>query len=290
VKKFGETYDTARFNKEWREIALAMKAVDPTIKLFGAEVNQFSYSTEPGATTNFADWDEAWFVDFLKVNGDLVDIVSFHRYPFPVSKVSGPPNMEQLSQNAQEWDKIIIHARELIHEHTGRDLPIAITEFNSAYDKSVGGEATPDSHLNAIWTADVLGRMIKNGVFIANIWSLYAKGGYGGLGLVGQSEVYPTYYAYQMCKMFGEELVYSSSDDAYLSVYAAKRHDGALTIMVVNLSLEAKVKPIQIAGQPSAKGEAWLFDPNHSVENMGKVELNGEGQFPAQSVTLFILK
>ena len=109
--------------------------------------------------------------------------------------------------------KIIIHARELIHEHTGRDLPIAVTEFNSAYDKSVGGEATPDSHYNAIWLADVLGRMIKNGVFMANEWASDREGGAGGLGLVGQYDVYPAYYTYQLYKKFGNELVYSSSDD-----------------------------------------------------------------------------
>jgi hypothetical protein len=279
-----------RFNKEWREFATAMKAVDPSIKLVGAEINQFSFSTEEGATTNFGEWDETWFVEFLKTNGDMVDIVSFHRYPFPRSSVSGPPSAEELMQNSQEWDKIIPRARALILEHTRRDLPIAVTEFNSAYDKSVGGEATPDSHLNAIWAADVLGRMIKNDVFMANIWSLTAKGGYGGLGLVGQSDVYPAYYTYQLYGMFGEELVYSASDVSGLSVYAAKREDGTVTVMVVNLSAEAQEKALVIADQPTVKAEAWLFDPEHKVENMGEVEL-GEGViFPPQSVTLFILK
>lgn len=291
VKKYGETYDTARFNKEWREFATAMKAVDPSIKLIGAEINQFSFSTEEGATTNFGTWDETWFIDFLKANGDMVDIVSFHRYPFPLSSVSGPPSTEELSANAQEWDKIIIRARELILEHTGRDLPIAITEFNSAYDKSVGGEATPDSHLNAIWMADVLGRMIKQDVFMANVWALTAKGGYGGLGIIGQSDVFPSYYTYQMYKMFGDELVYSSSDEATLSIYAAKRsEDGALTLMVVNLSAEARKKALIVSDQPTAKVEAWLFDSEHKVENIGEVELGGEILFPAQSVTLFILR
>ena len=228
LESFGETYDAAPFNKEWRTFAEAMKKVDPNIKLVGAEINQFSYDTSAGATTNFGEWDEQWFVDFLKANGDLVDIVSFHRYPFPRSNTSGPPSIDELRQNAQEWDKIIIHARELIHRYTGRDLPIAVTEFNSAYDHSVGGEATPDSHYNAIWVADVLGRMIKNGVFMANHWTLTSKGGSGGWGLVGAYDVYPTYHAYQLYKMFGNELVYSSSDDPDLSIYAARRADGAV--------------------------------------------------------------
>jgi hypothetical protein len=290
VQRFGETYDSTRFNTAWREFALAMKAVDPTIQLMGAEINQFSYDTTPGATTNFGAWDETWFVDFLKANGDLVDIISFHRYPFPKSSVSGPPSMDQLMQNAQEWDKIIIHVRELIHEHAGRDLPIAVTEFNSAYDKSVGLEATPDSHLNALWMADVLGRMIKNGVFMANQWLLVSKGGFGGWGLVGQFDVYPTYYTYQMYKMFGSELVYSSSDDPNVSIYAAKRQDGALTIMVVNLSLEEKAKAVRIENQVQVQAEAWLFDPTHKAEQVGDVDLSRVPTFPPQSVMLLIVK
>jgi hypothetical protein len=253
VKNSGETYDITRFNKEWREFALAMKAVDPTIQLVGAEINQFSFSYQPGVTTNFSQWDETWFVEFLKNNGDLVDIVSFHRYPFPRSNVSGPPSVEELMQNTREWDQIIIRARELIHEHTGRDLPIAVTEFNSAYDNSLGRETTPDSHLNAIWMADVLGRMIKNGVFMANQWRLV---GTGGLGLIGPYEVRPSYYTYQMYRKFGSELVYSSSDDPNVSIYAAKREDGALTIMLTNLSLEEVTKALRVEGQVPAESEA----------------------------------
>jgi alpha-L-arabinofuranosidase len=289
LKSKGEAYDTARFNKEWRAFAEAMKNVDPNIKLVGAEINQFSYDSSAGVTTNFGERDEQWFVDFLKANGDLVDIVSFHRYPFPRSNSSGPPSVDELRLNAQEWDKIIMHARELIHQYTGRDIPIAVTEFNSAYDKSVGGEATPDSHYNAIWVADVLGRMIKNGVFMANHWTLTSKGGSGGWGLVGAYEVYPTYYVYQLYKMFGIELVYSSSDDPDLSIYAARRADGALTIIVINLSAEEKTKAVQLEAQPQVQGEAWLFDASHKAENVGESDISNGISVPAQSMTLFVI-
>lgn len=285
----GETYDIARFNTEWRTFAEAMKAVDPTIKLVGPEINQFSYSTEPGATTNFGPRDEEWLVEFLKANGDLVDVVSFHRYPFPKTQVAGPPSMDELRANTQEWDKIIIHARELIHQHAGRDIPIAITEFNSMYGTPVGGETTPDSHFNAIWMADVLGRMIKNGVFMANEWYLAAKGGSGGSGLVGQYEPLPAYYTYQMYKKFGNELIYSSSDDPNVTIYAAKRDDGALTVMVINLSLEEQTKAIRIGDQTSVQAEAWLFDSEHKAENIGSVNLSKEVMLPPQSVNLFII-
>ena len=286
----GETYDIDRFNKEWRTFAEAMKAVDPTIKLVGPEINQFSYSTESGATTNFGERDEMWMKEFLKVNGDLVDVVSFHRYPFPITNQSGPPTFDELRTNAQEWDKIIIHARELIHEYAGRDIPIAVTEFNSMYGTPVGGETTPDSHYNAIWMADVLGRMIKNGVFMANEWALATKGGSGGSGIVGQYEVLPAYYTYQMYKKFGNELIYSSSDDPDLSIYAARREDGALTLMIINLALEEKTKAIQIGDQTPVQAEAWLFDPDHKAETIGTVALSTELAFPPQSITLLIVQ
>ena len=289
IKNRGESYDIERFNSEWRTFAEAMKKVDPTIQLVGAEINQFSFDPSPGATTNFGPRDEEWFVEFLKANGDLVDIVSFHRYPFPSSRTSGPPSIDELRANAQEWDKIIVHAHELIHQYTGRDLPIAVTEFNSAYDKSVGGEATPDSHYNAIWLADVLGRMIKNDVFMANEWALTAKGGFGGLGLIGPFDVYPAYYTYQLYKKFGTELVYSSSDDPNLSIYAARNEDGALTILVINLSSEEKTKSIRIGDQASVSAEVWLFDQTHRAENVGVVELSDSITVPPQSISLYIV-
>ena len=289
LKLKGESYDIERFNKEWRTFAEAMKKVDPTIKLVGPDIHQFSYDPTPGVTTNFTQREEDWLIQFLKANGDLVDVVSFHRYPFPKTTTSGPPSIEELGRNAQEWDKIIAHARELIHQYTGRDLPIAVTEFNSAYDKSVGGDATPDSHYNAIWMADVLGRMIKNRVFMANQWALTAKGGFGGLGLIGSIDMYPAYYTYQMYKKFGNELIYSSSDDPDLSVYAARREDGTLTVMVINLSLEKKTKAIQIGDRTPLQAEAWSFDPDHKAENIGTVELSDGISVPAQSITLYLI-
>ena len=290
LKIRGESYDIERFNTEWRTFAEAMKNVDPTIKLVGAEINQFSFDPSPGATTNFGERDEEWFIEFLKANGDLVDVVSFHRYPFPQSRMSGPPSIDELRQNAQEWDKIVIHARELIKQYAARDLPIAVTEFNSAYDKSVGGEATPDSHYNAIWLADVLGRMIKNDVFMANEWALTAKGGFGGLGLIGPFDVYPAYYTYQLYKQFGNELIYASSDDPDLSIYAARTEAGTLTIMIINLSLQEKTKAIRLADQAQVQAEAWLFDPDHKAESMGMVTLSDPISFPPQSITLYIVE
>jgi hypothetical protein len=177
----------------------------------------------------------------------------------------------------------------LIHEYAGRDIPIAVTEFNSSYGTPVGGETTPDSHFNAIWMADVLGRMIRNGVFMANEWALATKGGSGGSGLVSQYEVLPAYYTYQMYKKFGSELVYSSSDDPNVSIYAARREDGTLTVMIINLSLKEQTKAIRIGDGTPVEAEAWLFDPEHKAESVGNVQISTEITVPPQSVSLFVI-
>src|SRR5262249_4156403 len=149
--------------------------------------------------------------------------------------------------------------RDLIHSTTGRDLPIAVTEFNSHYNAATQGQATPDSFYNAIWLADVLGRMLRNHVFMANQWMMSGGPDQGGWGLISEDGARASDYAYQMYKMFGSELVYSASDDSNLSIYSARRADGTLTVMVINLALNAESRPIKIANSTNPTAEAWLF-------------------------------
>jgi hypothetical protein len=137
--------------------------------------------------------------------------------------------------------------------------------------------------------ADVLGRMIKNKVFMATEWALTAKGGFGGLGLVGPLDVYPAYYAYQLYKKFGSELIYSSSDNPDVSIYAARREDGTLTVMVINLSLEEKTKAFRIGDRSQVEAETWLFDPDHQAENIGSMNVSNGITVPAQSITLYLI-
>ena len=69
-------YGVARFNAEWRTIAEAMRAVDPDILLIGPELHQFGPNI---ASTPKDPFGLDWMTEFLKANGDLVDVVSIHR-------------------------------------------------------------------------------------------------------------------------------------------------------------------------------------------------------------------
>ena len=171
-----EDYDIVRYNKEWREMAEAMLAIDPDIILLGPGTSQFTGNPETDPK-DVAGRD--WVREFLLANGDLVDIVAVHRYPFPTSMAGPPTTIDDLRRNSSEWDTIIPNLRALIQDTLERDLPIAITDVNSHWSHAVGGEATPDSFYNAIWWADVLGRMIQQKVRNRPIFFCKAKRGKG---------------------------------------------------------------------------------------------------------------
>lgn len=282
----GRDYDTDEFNEQWREFAAAMQAVDPSVVLIGPELHQFT--SDPSYNPKDSQGRD-WMIEFLKANGDLVDIVSFHRYPFPLNTGEINATIETLRENSYEWDDTMIYLRSLIHEHTGLDIPIAVTEVSSHYTRALGGEATPDSHFHAIWWGDVLATMIRQRAIMVNHWMLTSGGGQGVWGLVGRGEIRPTYYTYMMYKEFGEELLYSSSDDPLVSITAARRADGALTIMLINLSDQPISNEIMIGDGTPFEAQVWLLDEAHNAEDIGVHSITNATVLDPYSMTLMVI-
>lgn len=279
-----EVWDTVYYNQRWREFAEAMRAADPDIKLVGPDIHQFTIREEDSPKDASG---RDWMREFLLANGDMVDIVSFHRYPFPVSSTDPIPALDELRNNVYEWDKIVPRLRELIVETTGRELPIAVMEVNSNWTSAAGSETTPDSLFNAIWWGDVLGRMIKQQVFMVGHFALQHRS--SGWGMLARTEPRPTYFVYQLYQRFGSELLFSASDDPLVSVYAARRNDGTLTIMVVNLGDEAVNKSLAVHGlKVTEAAEVWRLDAAHMAENLGAQPFTGQIELPGQSLTLFV--
>ncbi len=263
-----ESYTALDLATQWRAIAEAMLAVDPDIIFVGPDISQYVPLTVDGDTITYlpsqlnhaldADGRD-WLIEFLRVNGDLIDYVSIHRYPYG-GRNNSNPTRDQLRANLPEWDVLIQNVRQIVNDVTGRDIPIAVTEFNSNSDNNIGGDATLESHFNAIWLGDVLGRMINNGVAIATHWDLQG-GSNRGWGLLGAFDVRPSAYTYMMYTHFGEELLSAASPDPNVTIYAARRADGALTLMVINLGETEVEKTLDIAGfTPAGDAEVWRFD------------------------------
>jgi len=279
-------YTVDNLNEDWRAIAIAMKEADPTIKLMGPELSQWndSYETTPKDSAG-----RDWMTEFLKANGDLLDVVTVHRYPMH-SPSNGAVTVQQLRENTRKWVAEIEYLRSLTKEILGKELPIAITEVNSDPSSAMLQDVSPDSFYNAIWYADILGQMMNADVFMVNQWVLSQRT--TGLGLFQAENIRPTYYVFPLYKNFGNQQVYAASGIADVDIFAATREDSALTLMVINLTDTEKNVPLQIKGRKLSEAEVWLLDATHNAENLGTQSFSTDGTvtLPAQSATLYILK
>jgi len=93
-----------------------------------------------------------------------------------------------------------------------------------------------------------------------------------------------------MFKPFGQEQLFAASGVENVRVYAARRDDGALTIMTINLGDDAQTVPIQIQGLTPTTADILLLDATHNAEDLGSQPWPADGNvtLPGQSVTLFI--
>jgi hypothetical protein len=297
--KYTETpWDPAYFAAEWRRFAEAMEAADPSIQLVGPEVTQFAGTT--GVTRSDERDAIEWVRTFLEVNGDLVDYVSIHRYPFP-RDIRSTTTIDELMANPPEWDeRILPDLKALMVETIGRELPIAVTEINSHWNRAQRQEASPDTVANAVWWGDVFMRMLREGVDMVAFWSLNSRDDQGAWGIVGKYGERPTYHTFALYSRFGTDLVHASvGGEAAASVGAlsAFREDGALTVMLTNRSAAAQTVSLAVENLPAAAASAqpvelWRLDAdNPGVLDAGALPALGESiMLPAHSLTLLVLK
>ncbi|MEO8612027.1 MAG: hypothetical protein ABI690_29290 [Chloroflexota bacterium] len=298
-----DSYTTEDLNRDWRAFAEAMLAVDPNIVFVGPDISQYVVLNADPAHIQYLEGSDGgdptddlgkdWLQEFLKANGDLLGYVSIHRYPYPgLSKDKNPTaTIDGLRGNSREWDTIIPNLRKIIHEAAGRDIPIAVTEINSNSGNSMGGAASLDSVYNALWFSDVLGRLIRQQVAMVLTWNLQGADN-SGWGILGKYDVRPMYYVYMLYQQFGTELLFSESSDPDVSVYAAKRDDGTLTLMVVNLGPDEATKSLKLDGfKPAGQAEVWRFDAEHKAEQVDPADVayGGSITVPGQSLTLYVI-
>jgi len=257
-----QAWDAVSYANRWREFAKAMKAVDPSILIYGPDIHG-SFTGNP-ATDPKDHLGKYYLQEFLKIDGDMADIVTVHRYPFPISMSdSAAPSVRDLMANTPEWDTIIPNLRRIIKDTTGKDLPVGVMEYNSNYTGISGADTSPDSFYGAIWLADVMGRMIRQKTEFMSYWELTSGSGNSGFGLMTSFEVRPSYYVFQLYKRFGNHLLAASSDQSMVSVFAAKKDDGSVTVLFVNRGETAVKQPLQLnQGDKLSLTESYLFDQN----------------------------
>ncbi|PJF31597.1 MAG: hypothetical protein CUN52_02715 [Phototrophicales bacterium] len=281
-------YTTEQHNRDWRAIAQAMLAIDPTIMFVGPDTSQF---TGIDSYEGIARAHE-FLREFLRANGDMIDIVSVHRYPFPQNNQRA--TIETLRQDIYTWDSIVTNLRQVVNEEVGEALPIAITEANSDWSANIGTEATPDSFYNAIWWSAVLSKLIQHQVSIVAYFNMQTSDQLGGHGLLARYNVRPTYYVYQLYQKLGTTLLQSGNDTPLdIIITSALREDGAITIIITNVTDNLLTRPLELVNTNAnlTDGEYWLFDQNHRAEALAWSDgvQNGVVTLPPQSITLLIV-
>jgi len=294
-----DEYPPQRIAEEWRAIAKAMEAVDPAILLMGPEVTGY---LAPPANDDFTNEARAVMQEFLRVNGDLVDIVTIHRYPFPISLTAPPPTIDELAASTQEWDPMVRDLRDMIRQTAGRDIPIGVTEFNANWSKQAGGEATPDSIPGALWLADVLGRLVVNRATVGAQFALQSGPVLGAWGLMDRRDVRPQYYVYPIYARFGAELVYAGISGAdggphpTVTAYAALDKAGALTLLVINRGTTAADFTLALANHAGGKATTYRLDAERvaagtAAAAAGTIDLTNNMTLaaPPLTMTLYVL-
>jgi len=87
-------------------------------------------------------------------------------------------------------------------------------------------------------------------------------------------------------------LVSASTDNADVSIFASKRDDGALTLMLINRSPNEATRRLQLIGfTPQSVAEVWRFDETHNAEKIGsqKIEDGASITVPPYSMTLLVV-
>lgn len=155
----------------------------------------------------------------------------------------------------------------------GSPMTQGITELN--FDACDFGVAPQNSnHINAVWMADILGRLAYNGVDYVTWYAGYGTQEQGYPMVFSQEDYYPEtvylrppyYTLFLYANYFGDQLVASaSSKEEDISIWASMDSDdpNTLKLIITNISNSVVHSNIDIAGFSAVSGMKFeLSNPN----------------------------
>jgi len=226
LSNFWKDADQAAYFTLYRETVGAIKAVDSGLQVGGPAI---------------CSGTDQWMADFLRFceeEGVPVDFLSRHAYssgprepiPFGAYQRFAPP-------------ELLLEDFATGREYAGRsaypDLPVHITEFNSAY---TAVNPVHDTAFNAAYLAKVLSRG-GNAVESFSYWTfcdVFEEENiptalfHGGFGLLTHQQVKkPTYHLYEFFAHLTGELLYR--DD---NLHVVRRDDGSVALLAWNYAYD----------------------------------------------------
>ena len=190
--------------------------------------------------------------------GATPDFVIYHYYPQYTQPSTPPPAADSdqiLLQISANWANDAADIRQQITDYlgaaTGSNIELTVTENNSDPSSAFGRQLT--SIVNGLYLADAACQLMKT-EFNSYLWwdlrnghnstgdfdpTVYGWRTYGDEGLIDNANDsrYPGFYCAKMLQYFvrpGDTVLNAPSDYLWLASYAARKADGALTLLVIN--------------------------------------------------------
>lgn len=255
-EQWGKDGGTA-YGKRAREFILAMKAVDPSIKVTVTWMLS-------------GDWNRKVFQEV----SDIVDGVNVHHY----AQNSGSENDEGLLAVSSEADQLAkdVQSQVLKLGAKGRKYGIWLTEWNSV-------DFNPNlqilSNTEALFVADYVGHLAQSPIEIANIWDIHngreaRRGDYGLLAAKGDPDGVnarrPSYWAMQLASnALKGNLLEGRIDQELLSGWMARKPDGKLSFLFVNKNFLSEYRTTMQVPGLAGEAEILILDSTNSAEGPG---------------------
>ena len=280
-------HDPYTYAQRFQQYYTQMKAIDPTIKIGAVAVpGEDSYANNTnhpvvnpvtGVTHN--GWTPVMLATLHSL-GVTPDFLIYHRYP---QNPGGESDQGLLLSNGT-WSSDAADLRQQLNDYLGAAGPAVELDNTENNSVSSGPGKQTTSLVNGLFLADSICAAMNTEFNSVTWWdlrngqetgnnnssSLYGWRQYGDYGVVdsanppGPADTYPTYYVERLLQHFahgGDHLVSAASDYPFLSVCAAQRTAGGLTLLVVNNSgSDALNANISISGaSPGSTGTLYSY-------------------------------
>jgi alpha-L-arabinofuranosidase len=254
-------HDPTTYANRVQQYISKMKAVDPTIKIGVVVVT----SSE---NASYKNWTPTMLARLKTLNA-IPDFIIYHLYPQAPGAESDAALLQVADTGSKSWPTIAADLRQQLTANlgsaAGAGVEIVVTENNSVYS-SPGKQST--SLVNGLYLADSIGNLMQTEINGYMYWalrnspptinngtaldgnmsaSLYGWRQFGDYGMISTPSTltgettyynpYPTYYMMKLLSHFargGDTIVQATSSNPLLSIFAAKRTDGSLSLLVIN--------------------------------------------------------
>lgn len=253
-------HDPYTYGVRAKDYMAKMKAVDPAIKVgvvvITGDTSYTNNTNHPATNLRTGVVRNGWtpvLLSTLRSLGVTPDFAVYHRY----DQAPGSESDAFLLQSARTWPADALDLRQQLADYLGAEgarVELVVTENNSVYSNP-GKQSV--SLVDGLFLADSVGNLLQT-EFNALVWwairngpptggnfspSLYGWRTYGDYGMISRDETrgyydtHPTYYAMKLLSHFargGDAVVSATSNNALLAVYAVRRTDNSLTLLVIN--------------------------------------------------------